>query len=612
MIRKEDIVEATEILKKYRGELGMIRSRVIENEEWYKMRHWKEFAKKGNKEDPEPVSGWLLNVLMNKHADAMDNFPEPVFLPRERSDEKAAKELSQIIPVILQRNDFEGIYADNWWYKLKNGTAVYGVFWNPTLQNGLGDISISRVDLLNIYWEPGITDIQDSRNVFTVQLIDNEVAETLYGKDFNGASGSEVAKYFTDESVDTAQKSVVVDWYYKKLSKDGNYTLHYCKFIGEHIIFSSENENGADVPYYTHNMYPFVFDTLFPEEGTIVGFGYIDTMKDSQMYIDQMQQVILKNTIEGARRRFFVSNSCNINLDDLTDATNEIIRVAGAVDDTKIREITIRPLDDIYVTVMNNKIQEMKETAGNRDFQQGGVANGVTAASAIAALQESGSKLSRDMIRSSYRANNRINQIIVELIRQFYDAPRKFRITNDQGESEYVAYDNTMLRPQVDTEFGSETERLPVFDIDIRSQKANPFSQASMNEEAKSLYQMGFFNPQLSDQSLIALNMMQFQGIDKVKEQIGQNSQLMQQVMQMQQQMQQMAQIIQQLQGTDLSGAIAQEGAEFGGRLPGGAQSEGRVNMSNPERAHSFAHRDRVEAARAQASDTTNVMNNHR
>lgn len=604
-IGKEEIAEATQTLKKYRDGLSLIRNRVIGNEEWYKMRHWKEFRKRGNEEDPRPVSGWLLNVLMNKHADAMDNFPEPVFLPREETDEAAAKELSQIVPVILQRNDFESAYAENWWYKLKNGTAVYGVFWDKTLQNGLGDIAVSRVDLLNIYWQPGIVDIQDSRNVFTVELIDNDVAEKLYGK-VESTPASEVSRYFTDESVDTSEKSVVIDWYYKKLNKDGTYVLHYCKYIGDKIIYSSENED-KDTPYYAHNMYPFVFDLLFPEEGTIVGFGYIDTTKDTQMYIDQMQQVILKNTISGARRRFFVSNSCNINVEDLADSKNEIIPVAGSVDDTKIREITTRPLDDIYVSVLNNKIQEMKETAGNRDFQQGGVANGVTAASAIAALQESGSKLSRDMIRSSYWAHNRINYLIVELIRQFYDAPRKFRITNEEGGSEYMTFDNSMLQPQVETEFGQETERLPIFDIDIRSQKANPFSQASMNEEAKALYQMGFFNPQLADQSIIALDMMQFEGIDKVKEKVGQNMQLMQQVQQMQQQMQQMAQIIQQLQGADLSGSVAAAGNEVMDQRRPGQTAQMEESVDSLGRAHRFAKRDRTEAARAQALDTTAV-----
>lgn len=605
MIRKEDIAEATLTLKRYRDNLSVIRNRVIGNEEWYKMRHWKEIQKRGNEEDPEPVSGWLLNVLMNKHADAMDNFPEPVFLAREASDEATAKELSQIVPVILERNEFEGAYADNWWYKLKNGTAVYGVFWDKTLQNGLGDIAVSRVDLLNIYWEAGVTDIQDSRNVFTVELIDNEVAETLYGK-VNAEPASEVARYFTDETVDTTQKSIVVDWYYKKLNKDGTYILHFCKFIGDKIIYSSENED-KNTPYYAHNMYPFVFDNLFPEEGTIVGFGYIDTLKDSQMYIDRMQQVILKNTISGARRRYFVSNSCNVNVDSLADSKQEVIPVAGSVDDTKIREITTRPLDDIYVSVLNNKIQEMKETAGNRDFQQGGVANGVTAASAIAALQESGSKLSRDMIRSSYRAHNRINYLIIELIRQFYDAPRKFRITNEKGGNEYISVDNAGLQPQVETEFGQVTERLPIFDIDIRSQKANPFSQASMNEEAKTLYQMGFFNPQLADQSIVALDMMQFEGIEKVREKVGQNMQLMQQVQQMQQQMQQMAQIIQQLQGTDLSGAVAAAGAEVAEQGRANQTARMEENVDNLGRAHRFAKRDRTEAARAQALDATNV-----
>lgn len=610
MIRKEEIAEATLTLKKYRDGLSLIRNRVIENEEWYKMRHWKEIRKRGNEEDPLPVSGWLLNVLMNKHADAMDNYPEPVFLPREESDEATARQLSQIVPVILERNEFAAAYAENWWYKLKNGTAVYGVFWDRTLQNGLGDIVVSRVDLLNIYWQPGITDIQDSRNVFTVELMDNDVAEMLYGK-INPTSASEVARYFTDETVDTASKCVVVDWYYKKLNKDGTYILHYCKFIGDKIIYSSENED-KDTPYYAHNMYPFVFDNLFPEEGTIVGFGYIDTTKDSQMYIDQMQQVILKNTIAGARRRFFVSNSCNVNVDDFSDSKNEIIGVAGSVDDTKIREITTRPLDDIYVTVMNNKIQEMKETAGNRDFQQGGVANGVTAASAIAALQESGSKLSRDMIRSSYWANNRINYLIVELIRQFYDAPRKFRITNEEGENEYISVDNTGLKPQVETEFGQETDRLPIFDIDIRSQKSNPFSQASMNEEAKTLFQMGFFNPQLADQAIVALNMMQFEGIDKVKAKVGENLQLMQQVQQMQQQMQQMAQIIQQLQGTDLRGSVQAAGNEVMDQRRPNQVADMEESVNQLGRAYRFAKRDRTEAARAQALDTTSVENNHR
>jgi len=78
-------------------------------------------------------------------------------------------------------------------------------------------------------------------------------------------------------------------------------------------------------------------------------------------------------------------------------------------------------------------IEELKETRGNRDFSQGGTTSGVTATSAIAALQEAGSKLSRDMIKGSYHAFTQIACLVIRLIRQFYDEPRAFRILGEQG-----------------------------------------------------------------------------------------------------------------------------------------------------------------------------------
>ena len=73
-----------------------------------------------------------------------------------------------------------------------------------------------------------------------------------------------------------------------------------------------------------------------------------------------------------------------------------------------------------------NKIDELKETSGNSDFSQGSTQSGVTAASAIAALQEAGSKLSRDMIRSYYEGFEEETYLVIELIRQFYTEPRSF------------------------------------------------------------------------------------------------------------------------------------------------------------------------------------------
>ena len=85
-----------------------------------------------------------------------------------------------------------------------------------------------------------------------------------------------------------------------------------------------------------------------------------------------------------------------------------------------------------------SRIEELKEISGNRDMTQGGTTGGVTAASAIAALQEAGSKLSRDMLKSAYRAFSRQCYLMIELMRQFYDEQRIFRIVGPSGENQFL------------------------------------------------------------------------------------------------------------------------------------------------------------------------------
>lgn len=593
---KERLQEAVQILRKYKGANESVYQKAVEAQQWYKLRHWEFMRMKGNPKDPQPVSAWLVNALMNKHADAMDNFPEPVFLPREESDAETADELTAVVPVIMEQNNFEDSYDKNWWTKLITGTAVYAVVWDKTRQNGLGDVAVTKMSLLNIFWEAGVSDLEDSPNVFTVRLVANEDLKELYGDDITTGKVIEAGRWMVDESIDTSDKSAIIDWYYKKLNDDGTRTLHYCQFVGDHVLYSSEDED-ADTPFYADNEYPFVFDVLFPIESCIAGFGYVDLVKDSQMYIDKLQQTILKNAVEASRRRYFVSRNCNVNVDDFLDSDKELIQVNGNVDDEKIREITTRPLDDIYVHVLNNKIAELKETSGNREWQQGNTANGVTAASAIAALMEAGSKLSRDMIKATYRANNRIVKKVVERMRQFYDAPRKFRITQPNGNYDFTTFSNRGLQPQVETEVGQEHVRLPVFDIRIKSQKANPFSQASMNEEAKEMFARGMFNPQLADQTVVALQMMAFEGRDKVLKMVSENGTLYQTVVQLQEQIAQMSQVLAQYTGQDMSQAVEASGRE--------ATAQGRAREFNEkptqaDRARNFAEREREQAARAQ------------
>ena len=558
VIGREQIQKAQLTLQKYKEGKHNLEQRIVENEQWFKLRHW-ECMRKEKTNQVEPSSGWLFNAIANKHADAMDNYPSPNVLPREEGDKAEAKMLSSIIPVILEQNDFEETYDNVWDYKLKAGTGIYGVFWDKEKLNGLGDISIKKVDIINLFWESGITDIQRSRNLFHVELADNDLLVGAYpqleGK--LGNSTIDLSKYTYDDSVDTNNKSAVVDWYYKK-NQNGKTVLHYCKYVNDVVLFATENEpDFAERGWYDHGLYPFVFDPLFSVEGTPCGFGYIDVGKSAQEYIDRGNQAIMQNMLVNARPRTFVPINAGINEEEYADMTKDLVHYEGSPDG--IVPVQSKPLNDIYVTVINNKIDELKEVTGNRDISTGGTTSGVTAASAIAALQESGSKLSRQDNKASYRAFRKVCLMVIELIRQFYDIPRCFRIMGENGSAEYVEYSNYGISPQFQgIEMGVDMGyRLPLFDIEITAQKQSPYSKMSQNELALQFYSAGLFNPQMSDQALTCLGMMDFDRKEFIMQEIAKNGTLYQQLLMAQQQMLQMAKIIDQTQGTNMAEQIA-------------------------------------------------------
>ena len=572
VIGPEEIAKAGEILQRYKAGKAALDKRIVDNELWFRMGHWKNCENKMMEGKPTPSSGWLFNSIANKHADAMDNYPEPNVLPRAQDDEETARALSKIIPAVLEQADYEQVYSDSWWRKLKTGTGVKGVFWDPLLRRGLGDISIQSVNLLMLYWEPGVSDIQQSPHLFSLSLENNEQLTARYPQ-LEGHIGKalDVAEYIHDDSIDTTGKSVVVDWYYKKALESGQTVLHYCKYCNGVVLYASENDPQlADRGLYDHGKYPFVFDPLFMEEDSPAGFGYIDVMKDTQTAIDKMNHAMDENVLLSAKTRFLLSDTAGVNEDELADFSRDIVHAAGRLGEDTLRPFQTAGLAGNLITYRDDRVNELKEISGNRDVSQGGTTSGLTAASAIAALQEAGSKLSRDMLKSAYRAFAKECYLIIELMRQFYDEQRVYRITGESGGVEYATFSAQQLRGVPGGVVGGVQlgDHEPVFDITVSAAKKSTFSRLSQNETAKECYQMGFFAPANADAALAALDMMDFEGIEKVRQRVQQNGTLYQQLQQMAQQLQKMAAIIDQQNGTNVSeaaGAAAQAAGSTGG-----------------------------------------------
>ena len=560
-IGAEEVARAEQILQKYKVGKAALDQRLVDNELWFRMGHWKNYQNPMMEGKPQPSSGWLFNSIANKHADAMDNYPAPNVLPRAPDDEQTARVLSSVLPVVLEQADYEQVYSDTWWRKLKQGTGVKGVFWDPEAHGGLGEIAIRPMNLLMLYWEPGVEDIQTSPNFFSLRMENTRQLETRWPQ-LKGHSASvlDVPRFLHDGGLDTTEKSVVVDWYYKKPDAEGRVLLHYCKFCNGVVLYASENDpEYAGRGFYDHGQYPFVFDPLFVEEDSPAGFGYIDVMKECQTAIDRMNHAMDENVLLSSKQRYVLSDAAGVNEEELADFSRDIVHVVGRLGDDSFRPLQTTGLQGNSLSYRNSRIEELKEISGNRDMTQGGTAGGVTAASAIAALQEAGSKLSRDMLKSAYRAFAKECYLIMDLMRQFYDEERVFRIIGETGRSEFVHFSGAALRAQAlpgvgGVELGS---REPVFDIVVSAEKKSTFSRLSQNETAKECYQLGFFAPRNADAALAALEMMDFEGIEKVRQRVRQNGTLAQRLEQLQSQLVQLKQGPLSGPGENLSTAAA-------------------------------------------------------
>ena len=324
-IGREQLLEWTKILEQYRAGKASVDARAISAESWWKLRNSGEEDRQDGiaRDGFRSRSGWLHNVVTNKHADAMEAYPEPVVLPREPGDRQEAKTLSAILPVILEQNQFEKTWSEAMWQKLKIGTGCYKVVWDGNKLGGLGDITVTRANLLNLFWEPGKSDIQQSRYVFQTELADRDLVEEAYPQCKGKLKGDifTAKKFLYDDNVPTDGKVTVIEVYYH-VGK----ILHYCKYVGDVVLYATENETDAptrtvvqpgpdgqpvtlelpagrpmaETGLYDHGKYPFVLDPLFPVEGSPAGYGYVDLCKNPQTEIDLMRTALVKNTISGA------------------------------------------------------------------------------------------------------------------------------------------------------------------------------------------------------------------------------------------------------------------------------------------------------------------------
>ena len=496
------IEKAKEAYKTYRADREPFIERVRDNERFYRKSYSMASAELDRRMHCD--TPFIFSAIENARADAIDNFPSANILERDPDGTQAAELLSRIVPAQLEISDFKRAYKENIRNKLKYGTAVYGIFYNETT----GNIDIKSIDLIDIYVDMHVSDVQNSRFLFISAAVENDVLRERY-PGFAGLFDGDCEVQTLTETVMLRDRTMVLDCYYKK--PDG--TVQLMKLCRDTVIAATEDMEGYGAGLYNHNMFPVVFDTLYPVDHSPFGFGMIDIGKPTQTVINKLDYAITENIMCGAKPRYLAKRNGGIDEEEFRDLSRNIVHYEGDTD--AIRPINNASINDYYLMHRERKKEELKEILANRDFQQGQTSGGVTAASAIETLRQSGEKRTRSIINDTYDAYKRIVYMMIELMRQFFDKKRVYRVKDDLGETSFAGIDNSMLYRREWNEDGVTLSRI-MFDIDVVPQRENPYSRETMNSTIMTFWNNGMLLPENAEIAVTALKNMNFDGKEKL------------------------------------------------------------------------------------------------
>lgn len=516
-IGKEQIDKARAKLEMFKAAKGAINATIKFNEEWFK-RRYQEYAGNGNNGygvtgDTVPLkkgvvsqTAWLFNSVMNFVGDASDNHPRANIIPTEAQDEEEAYLLGKVIPVELRRMGFEQVYDDNQYVKGVQGWCLYTHGCNRETKT----LYVKDAQILNFYWDLEKKDIQDSSDVFYLTQMDRDELLRDYPKLEKELphNDGDFERYPDNPTNSQPTKVTVVDWYYKKRNKAGKRVLHYCKFVGDSVLYASENDTElAERGWYDHGEYPFEIDILYPLQGQAAGFGKVAVGLNTQQNIDHINESLVENALWGSRPRYFYKESNGINEADFLDVTKTLIKYQGSDGQTEIFPVTVPRIDGNVLNLQSSMIDEQRTNSGTTEVATGATPGGVTAAQAIGALQEAQGKQGRLSNRSSYRCYKRIIYKLIALIRQFFDEDHFYRIVGEDGEAQYIKYNG---------QAAIKDGRHPAYDIEVTTEKQSEYTRMNNNDLMLSFFSAGFFDPRLAPQALACLQQMDFDGKEEL------------------------------------------------------------------------------------------------
>ena len=436
-----------------------------------------------------PAGNTLGSCVDNAIADQIDNLPEAQLLPEREETARSAEEMSDVVSYVLYHAGWPGKYQTIMEDAVVTGTGVAEVFWDAEAEDGEGMVGVLAWHPEDFYPDPAVENLQDGRACFKVThtTVDWVEAHYPHARGYVGEDRSLPWQEGLGEDApqDDARTTLIEFWYKRYDANSRSTSVHMAQMAGGALLYSTElGFGGADrAAYadgvYAHGQYPFTLYKFRHVWRRPFGTGLIHDYRETQGAIDRYTKYIDDNARQSSIQRHFIRRGSGINAEDVADMRKTIIEWEGSDIREVLQTVQAQPLSGQVYEMMTYLADSMKQDCGQNQFTRGEAGLGVTAASAIEALQNAGNKITRwhtEIFKDAFR--EMVEQIIW-VLSEYLEPGRTLRIVG--------GWDSTgQMRDRLVTLIapGAEGAGLmrPAYAVRVQVQKNNPMQIQADNE----------------------------------------------------------------------------------------------------------------------------------
>ena len=439
-------------------------------------------------------------------------------------------DLQQILQSVWSEEHYDAEIEKSLWDSNVYGIGVLKVTWDQTLQGGLGNPSLRRVDPYTWYPDPDATSMDDAQYFCEARVMSAQELEKRYpgalkkvgsegwiegdqaptalrgtrpsqqranpgamptsgsiADPVGTPSGTPGTRWGMPGGTDRPDVTddrgymVIQAWLRTPITTGDNKTdtWRMVCICGNTVLVDEPATN-----LWSHGQHPYV--RFVPHDmGEFYGTSLVELLTPAQTSINRLLASIEQNIWLVGNPVFVSSMRAGISRAQVTNKPGQRLDVTSNVDDVKwMQPPQSNPQQ--ATSLIDFYIGEMDRISGLSAIVRGITPTGRNAQGVLDSLQEAAFVRIRMNLRNLERALTVAGDLVASLITEFYDMPRYIPVLGKDGQRSVMALRSQhFYLPEGDT-------RVPLkFAMNIQAGSMLPTSKQARAQEAQSLYALG-------------------------------------------------------------------------------------------------------------------------